>query len=68
MLCFYRNPGESVVIVAPDGTRLTITLLERNHRGARRFGIDAPEDYSIFREEAMDGSPIPRLTKPEESG
>jgi carbon storage regulator len=52
MLVFTRKIDESFIITTPDGTRLTVTILDI--RGDKvRLGIAAPEDYSIHREEVQ---------------
>lgn len=55
-LSLTRKPGESVLIVAPDGTELTVTVGER--KGNRiRLIFDGPQDYTFWRTELLDKEP-----------
>ena len=54
MLILGRSLNQSVIIQAPDGTRIRVMLTEvRDYYGAKsvRLGFDAPDSYRILREE-----------------
>ena len=52
MLCISRKVTESVIITAPDGTKMVVKILSR--RGDKiRLGITAPRDYAVHREEVQ---------------
>lgn len=48
MLIITRNPGESIYI----GQDIYLTVLSI-HRGVVKFGIDAPKEIEIYREEIV---------------
>lgn len=50
MLMLKRKLDERIVITLPDKRRITILVAEVE-RGAVRFGIDAPKDVRVDREE-----------------
>ncbi len=52
MLVLSRLVGERIFITAPDGTRLTIALCDLE-RGKAKIGVDAPDDWTIHREEVQ---------------
>jgi carbon storage regulator len=53
MLVLSRTAGETIVITAPDGTRIVLMLVEV--RGDKsRIGINAPVTYTIHRGEIQD--------------
>ena len=59
MLVLARQLHESIVITAPDGVRITITISEI--RGDKvRLGIDAPKDYRVHRKEIQDAIDMER--------
>jgi carbon storage regulator len=52
MLVLSRKVGETVIITAPDGTQILLTLVEVRKDKAR-IGIDAPRTYTVHREEVQ---------------
>ena len=54
MLVLTRRPGESVVLVLPDGRRVSVTFVQHHGHGAV-LGFDAPHDVRIWREELIEG-------------
>ena len=50
MLVVSRKLGESIYLTLPDGReiKMTVVLIDRNKV---RFGIEAPQDVKILREE-----------------
>lgn len=53
MLILSRRPGEEIVVITPEGVRIVFHVKEiRRHMG--RYGIIAPEDYTILRGEVVD--------------
>lgn len=70
MLVLNRREGDTFTITAPNGDVITIVVL--NYRRVRepvegstepqvshemRIGIDAPQDYHILRDDAVDDRP-----------
>ena len=51
MLTLNRKEGESI-IVYKDDVEITITLSE-THSGSAKITIDAPQEYTILREELL---------------
>lgn len=50
MLVLLRKCSETIVITAPDGTRITLMVIEV--RGDKvRIGVDAPKDWAVHRGE-----------------
>lgn len=50
MLVLSRKCSETIVITAPDGTRITLMVIEV--RGDKsRIGVDAPKDWAVHRGE-----------------
>ena len=49
MLVLTRKPGDGIVV----GENITIKVIEVKG-GAIRIGIDAPQDYKIYRQEVFD--------------
>ena len=54
MLLLGRRIGETIIIKAPDGQNIEISVSEIPSLGQARIGIDAPRDYQIYREELAD--------------
>ncbi len=52
MLCLSRKTGEGIVI----GENIVVRVL-KNGKGAVRFGIDAPREIPIRREELLEQMP-----------
>jgi carbon storage regulator len=52
MLVLSRNPDERIVLVLPDGRRVTV-LYANIHGQQIRLGIEAPSDVRIYRGEIM---------------
>ena len=53
MLILSRRPNETIIIVCPNGDR--ITVMNTEVRGDKaRLGFDAPRDYVIHRSEVLD--------------
>ena len=53
MLVFTRKINETSIITAPDGTRITVTVIDI--RGDKvRLGIEAPIEYAIHRGEVQE--------------
>ena len=50
MLVLERKLNEIISIQTPSGDIIDIQLME-THASKARIGIDAPQDYVIFREE-----------------
>lgn len=53
ILVLARNLDEQIVCTTPDGSRITITLLEIQHNRKARLGIEAPSDVTIHRGEVQ---------------
>ena len=52
MLVLARRENESIIVTAPDGTRIKITIVTC-YVGKARVGIDAPLKFTIHREEVQ---------------
>jgi carbon storage regulator CsrA len=52
MLVLTRAVGEEVVLTLPDGRRIVVQVLGRNHQEVR-LGFLAPEDVVIKRRELL---------------
>ena len=50
MLILERKSNEAIIIESPSGDIIEIHFLDTT-RGKAKVGIDAPEDYSILRDE-----------------
>ena len=50
MLVLSRKVNEKIVVTSPDGTLITLMLVEIRGDKAR-IGVDAPKSWSIHREE-----------------
>lgn len=50
MLVLQRRAGESIIITAPDGTRIEILVETIDYRRVR-IAIDAPRTYIVDRDE-----------------
>jgi carbon storage regulator len=53
MLVLSRKKNETIVVTAPDGTRLVLTVVQIRGDKAR-IGIDAPKDYAVHRGEIQE--------------
>lgn len=53
MLVLSRKRHETIVITAPDGTRIVLLVVELRGDKAR-IGIEAPKDYSVHRGEIQE--------------
>lgn len=56
MLVLRRKLHERIYIDTPQGERLEIVLVE-TEQGAVRFGLIAPRDFKIYREEIAPTKP-----------
>ena len=54
MLIFGRRLDETVVITAPEGTRIVLRVIEIRAGHTVRLGFDAPMDIVINRGEIQD--------------
>ena len=54
MLILTRRPGETLIIEAPDGKKIEVTVLEVKGNQIR-IGTNAPDDIAIVREELLEG-------------
>ena len=52
MLVLERKDGESIIIENDDHT-IEVTLIKDN-KGRYKLGIDAPDEFDIFRTELLD--------------
>lgn len=53
MLVLSRKPSETVVIVCPNGDRITVMVIDI--RGDKsRLGFEAPKEYRVHRSEVLD--------------
>ena len=59
MLILDRYNGQSLFI---NGTEVKITVLGVNRKGRVRFGVEAPADVSVHREELMEILPHPSFS------
>lgn len=50
MLVLQRRAGESIIITAPDGTRIEVLVESIDYRRIR-IAIDAPRTYIVDRDE-----------------
>jgi carbon storage regulator CsrA len=50
MLVLSRYVGEKIIVTSPDGTQITITLMDIG-KTKSRIGIAAPTSYAVNREE-----------------
>ena len=55
MLILERKSNESITIHTPSGDNIIIHMIDTT-RGKAKFGIDAPEDYLIVRDELIEES------------
>ena len=53
MLILERKSNEAIIIESPSGELIEIHLLDTS-RGKAKVGIEAPDDYSIFRDELLE--------------
>ena len=55
MLVLKRQTEQGIVMVLPDGEKITVRVIDRNGRAGRvttvRLAIDAPAGVEIFRQE-----------------
>lgn len=51
VLNLHRSTGERIIIIAPDGTEIVITVLDITRRV--RLGVSAPREYKIWRDEVI---------------
>lgn len=58
-LVAYRDIGQSLIVIGPNGETITITMLHKSGRG-NKLGVSAPDGWVILRNEllerARDGS------------
>ena len=52
MLVLSRKKDETITITTPSGDEILITILQAKH-GTTSVGIDAPQEYSILRNELI---------------
>lgn len=52
MLVLQRDPGQSVVLILPDGTEIKVMVVCW-HRAGIRLGFEAPKDVKILRSELL---------------
>jgi len=56
MLILSRKKEETIVVTLPDGTEISIMIVDL--RGDRvRLGIEAPKDFKILRKEIIGNEP-----------
>lgn len=53
MLILERKLNEIISIQTPSGDTIDIELIETNH-GKAKIGINAPQNFLIFRDELLD--------------
>lgn len=53
MLILSREAGETIVITAPDGTKIVVMAVEIR-RKKMRIGVEAPRTYSVHRAEVQE--------------
>lgn len=53
MLILSRNVRERVIILLPDGRRITVTLIDIRGSHSARLGFDADRDIQIHRDEVV---------------
>lgn len=51
-LTIQRNPDQGIVIEAPNGDRLRVTLTRKN--GQNKLRIEGPIDYRVWRTEHVE--------------
>lgn len=56
MLVLSRKPEESIVICGPDKKEIKITLIKIESSRRAKIGIEAPEEYTILRQELTQNS------------
>ena len=57
MLVLERKLNEIISIETTSGDIIDIQLME-THRGRAKIGVDAPQDYSIHRDELIDDNEV----------
>ena len=55
MLILERKSNEAIIIESPSGDIIEIHMIDTT-RGKAKVGIDAPDDYSIFRNELIESN------------
>ena len=53
MLILERKVNETITITSPSGEFIEIKMID-TVRGKAKFGINAPDDYLILRDELID--------------